>query len=352
MNIIIGVDYHPSVQQIAFIEKETGEYGERQLSHSDGEAEKFYRDLKQRAVGVRVGMEATGHSRWFERLMAELGFELWIGDPAEIKASRVRKQKTDREDARHLLKLLLEDRFPRVWVPNPENRDLRQLLWHRHRLVQMRTRVMNQLQAIAMSEGVRLKKALWSKSGRARLESLQLAPWAAQRRQELLELLDQLTPKIERLNTEIEQQAWKRPEVQRLMTHPGVGLLTALAFVLIIGTPERFRCGKQVGSYLGLIPSEDSSAGRQRLGHISKQGNSLLRFLLIEAAHIAVRDDADWKRRYLHLAMRREKRIAKVAMARRLGVRLYWMWRKGWDYQQVLRFGSHAGQLVIGHGVK
>jgi len=127
------------------------------------------------------------------------------------------------------------------------------------------------------------------------------------------------------------------------MTHPGVGSITALAFVLIIGAPERFRGGKQIGSYLGLIPCEDSSAGRQRLGHISKQGNSLLRFLLVEAAQSAARHDLDWKRRYIHLAMRREKRIAKVAMARRLGVRLFWMWRKGWDYQQLLQFGSHAG---------
>ena len=350
--IIIGVDYHPSIQQTAFVDMETGEYVEQELNHSTGEAEKFYRDLKLRGVRVRVGMEATGHARWFERLMAELGFELWIGDPAEIKAARVRKQKTDREDARLLLKLLQENRFPRVWVPDPENRDLRQLLWHRHRLVQMRTRVMNQLQAIALNEGVRLRKALWSKSGRAKLESLRLAPWAARRRKDLLELRDQLTAKMEPLSVAIEEEAWNRPETHRLMTHPGVGPVTALAFVLVIGTPERFRCGKQVGSYLGLIPCEDSSGGRQRLGHISKQGNSLLRFLLVEAAHIAVRDDAEWKRRYLHLAMRREKRVAKVAMARRLGVRLYWMWRKGWDYQQVLQFGSHAGQLVTGHGVK
>jgi transposase len=350
--LIIGLDYHPSVQQIAFVDKETGECGELQLNHSSGEAEKFYRDLKQRGVRVRVGMEATGHARWFERLMAELGFELWIGDPAEIKAARVRKQKTDREDARLLLKLLLEDRFPCVWVPNPENRDLRQLLWHRHRLVQMRTRVMNQLQAIAMNEGVRLKTALWSKSGRAKLESLQLVPWATRRRQDLLELLDRLTPTIEQLNVAVEQEALKRPEVRRLMTHPGVGPVTGLAFVLIIGTPARFRRGKQLGSYVGLIPCEDSSAGRQRLGHISKQGNSLLRFLLVEAAQAAIRFDADWKRRYLHLAKRREKGIAKVAMARRLGVRFFWMWCKGWDYQQVLQFGSHAGQLVTGHGVK
>src|SRR6202163_845100 len=146
--LIIGVDYHPSFQEIAFLNQETGECGERQLNHSEGEAEKFYRELKQRGVSVRVGMEATGYARWFERLLAELGFELWIGDPARIRARRVRKQKTDRQDAQLLLKLLLEeDGFPRIWVPSPENRDLRQLLWHRHRLVQMRTRIMNQLQA-------------------------------------------------------------------------------------------------------------------------------------------------------------------------------------------------------------
>ena len=119
------------------------------------------------------------------RLLAELGFELWIGDPAKIKAKRVRKQKTDRLDAELLLELLLEDRFPRVWVPSPENRDLRQLLWHRHRLVQMRTRIM-QLQAVAMKEGIRRKMALWSKSERAKFESLPLAPWAARRRHDLL----------------------------------------------------------------------------------------------------------------------------------------------------------------------
>jgi transposase len=288
-------------------------------------------------------MEATGHARWFERLLAELGLELWIGDPAKIKAKRVRKQKTDREDARLLLKLVLEDRFPRIWVPSPENRDLRQLLWHRHRLVQMRTRIMNQLQALAMNEGKRWKKKLWSEPGRADFERLPLAPWASRRRKELLELLDRMNPTIAELTVAVEQEAKKRPEVQRLMTHPGVGPLTALAYVLIIGTPTRFQCGKQIGSYIGMIPSEDSSGGKQRLGHISKQGNSLLRFLLVEATQAAVRCDPEWRRRYLHLALRREPRIAKVAMARKLGVRLFWMWRKQWTYQQVLEFGPHAG---------
>src|ERR1039458_6313441 len=247
--IIIGADYHPSFQEIAFLDQDTGECGERQLSHSDHEAERVYRDLKQRGVSVRVGMEATGYSRWFERLLAELGFEKWIGDPAEIKTKRVRKQKTARQDAQLLLKLLLENRFPLIWVPSPENRDLRQLLWHRHRLVQMRTRIMNQLQAVAMNEGYRWKKKLFSEQGRALLEKLALAPWASRRRQELLELLDRLNPTIEELTAAVEREAKKRPEVLRLMTHPGVGPLTALAYVLIIGTPTRFQRGKQIGTY-------------------------------------------------------------------------------------------------------
>ncbi len=340
---IIGCDYHPGFQQIAFVDSETGECGERRLEHTD-EAEQFYRELHQRRVQVRVGMEASGHGRWFERLMAELGFELWIGDAAAIRTRRVRKHKTDRQDAELLLRLLMEDRFPRIWVPSWENRDVRQLLWHRHRLVQMRTRVVNQLHAVALNEGLRRKKALWRPAGRVQLESLALAPWASRRRQDLLQLLDGLQPAIADLTAAIEQEAAKRPEALRLMSHPGVGALTALAFVLIIGEPERFANGKKLSSYLGLVPSEESSGDRRRLGHISKQGNALLRFLLVEAAQATVRSDPDWRRQFLHLAMRRERRIAKVAMARKLAVRLFWMWRNGWDYAQMEKLGSRAGQ--------
>jgi transposase len=248
------------------------------LSHRE-EAEKFYRDLAAQGRKVRVGMEASGHARWFERVLAELNFELWIGDAAEIRAKRVRKQKTDRQDAQHILQLLVENRFPQIWVPSGENRDVRQLLWHRHRMVQARTRMMNQLQAVALNEGLRCKKRLWREHGRKQLESFRLAPWASRRREDLLQLLDGLNPTIAELTQAIEQEVEKCPEARRLMTHPGVGALTALAFVLIIGDPERFQCGKQIACYLGLVPLEDSSGERRRLGHITKQGNSLLRFL-------------------------------------------------------------------------
>jgi transposase len=349
--MIIGCDYHPGFQQIAFVDSETGEVNERRLEHRE-EAEKFYRDLRAQGMSVRVGMEASGHARWFERLLGELQFELWIGDAAEIRTKRVRKQKTDRQDAQLLLRLMLEDRFPRIWVPSWENRDLRQLLWHRHRLVQMRTRIMNQLHVVALNEGVRRKKALWRPAGRAELESLVLAPWSSRRRQDLLELLDQVTPKIQELTRALEQEVEKRPVTRQLMTHPGVGPLTALAFELVIGTPERFHCGKQIASYVGLVPSEESSGDRRRLGHISKQGNSLLRFLLVEAAQVTVRSDQEWRSKYFHLAMRRGRTIAKVAMARKLAVRMYWMWRKEWDYEQMKKFGSHAGEPGHPHGVQ
>jgi len=338
--LIIGCDYHPSMQQIAWVDKETGECGERRLRHR-AEAEEFYRKLKGKQV--QVGIEATGHSRWFERLLAEINFELWIGDPAEIRAKRVRKQRNDRFDAQHILKLMLEGTFPRIWVPTPENRDLRQLVWHRHRLVGMRTRVMNQLQAVAMNEGIRRKKGLWSEKGRQQLESLSLMPWTTRRREELLKLLDQLDPNIDELSQAIQQEAEQLPDVKLLMTHPGVGPITALAFVLVLGTPERFDNGKKVASYLGLIPCEESSSERWRLGHITKQGNKLLRFLLGQSAQSAARCEEQWHRQYAHLSMRRNKLIAKVAMARKLAVRLYWMWRRGWDYQQLKKFGSYVG---------
>jgi transposase len=131
-----------------------------------------------------MGMEASGHARWFERLVAELEFELRIGDAAEIRTKRVRKQKTDRQDAQLILRLLLEDRFPQIWVPSWENGDLRQLLWHRHRMVQARTRIMNRLQAVALNEGLRCKKKLWGERGREQLESFRLAPWASRRRRD------------------------------------------------------------------------------------------------------------------------------------------------------------------------
>ena len=338
---IIGCDFHPGYQQIAMLDPETGELVEKALSHESlEEVRRFYAGLQG---PVRVGLEASGQSQWFERMLMELGHEVWIGDAAKIRASSERKQKTDRRDAELLLQLLREDRFPRIWVPTPGERDVRQLLLHRHKLVRMRTQVKNQLQALALNQGVQRKRKLWSATGRKQLEALPLLPWASRRRAELLRLLDQLEGSIGELDRAVREQAQAHAGARRLMTHPGVGPVTALAFALTLGPVERFRRGKQVASYFGLIPAEHSSGSKgQRLGHISKQGNPFLRGLLVEAAQSAVRHEPELRRAYQRLAQRKCRALAKVALARKLAVRLYWMLRSQVDYAQRVQ-GSHAG---------
>ncbi len=330
--LIIGCDFHPGFQQVGIFDNLTGEIEEKRLQHR-AEAEQFYRGLAGQQV--RVGMEACGHYPWFERLLAELGIELWIGDAAQVRASVVRKQKTDRRDAEHLMDLLRENRFPRIWVPSLEVRDVRQLLVHRHKQVQARTRTKNELQAMALSQGVQKKRKLWSKAGRAELEQLSLLPYAAERRKKLLEELDGLEVEIRELDERVADEARQRPEAVRLMTHPGVGAVTGLAMVLTLGRAERFESAKQVGSYFGLIPSEASSGGKQRLGKISKQGSSFLRFLLVEAGQTAARLDPQLKRFYKRLAARKNRSVAKVAVARKLATRLYLMLREDWTYAQL-----------------
>ncbi len=341
---IIGCDLHTRYQQIAMLDQETGELIERRLEHANGEARAFYAAL---AAPVRIGVEATGYTRWFERMLAELGHELWIGDAAQIRASMVRKQKTDVRDAAHLLELLLSERFPRIWRPTLEERDLRQLVWHRQKLVWMRNAVGNQLHALAMGEGVCRKKKLFTKKGRVELEGLQLGRWASHRRQELLRMLDQLQASLQELDHAVAEQAGQNPAAVLLMTHPGVGPVTSLALVLTLGPVERFARSKQVVSYLGLNPREHSSGGRQRLGSISKQGSPLMRSLLVEAGHTAARLDRELRQDYQRLKLRRGSGVAKVATARKLAVRMYWMLRSQANYAQLVRMQDSPWATLV-----
>ena len=334
---IVGCDYHPRWQQVAWLDMETGETGEQKLVNGDGEAERWYRQLPAPAL---IGLEATGNSQWFIDLLNQLGHEVWVGDAAEIRASYVRRQKTDRRDAGHVLKLLREGRFPRLWVPSAEQRDLRQLLIHRHKLVQIRARVKNGLQHLAMNQGMQKKSRLWSVPGQQSFRQLPLAGWTECRRHDLLELLAYLDRQIAPLDRAAQQAAEQDGQARLLLTQPGVGPITALAFVLTIGDVTRFQRGKQVASYVGLIPREHSSGGRQRLGAISKQGNSFLRMLLVEAAHSVVRLDAGFRMQYAHRCHSKPKGIAKVAAARRLAVRLYWMLRTQTPYPEIVRIES------------
>ena len=348
MSIIwIGCDFHPSFQCIAMLDSESGEYVERKLDHVSGEAQRFYEELKNRRVVI--GMEACGNSGWFEWQMAEMGHELWLGDAGTIRSLVVRKQKTDRRDARHLLELLQQGRFPRIWVPSAGMRDSRQLLLHRHKLVEMRTRVKNELQHLALNQGLQQKRKLWTQAGRKQLESLPLTGWTAQRRDDLLRLLNDLEGKIVRLDGAVKQEATRYKDTALLQTQPGVGPITALGFVLTIGPVERFARSKQVASYLGLIPAEHSSGGRQKLLGISKQGNSFLRTLLVEAGQSAARHDPELRRAYQRLAHKKHRALAKVMVARKLAVRLYWMLRTQKPYAPIRMQGSPSHPVVAGN---
>jgi transposase len=334
---IIGCDFHPSWQQVAVFDPETGEWTERKLMNGDGEAERFYREMEAPAL---VGIEACGNSQWCIDLLERLGHEVWIGDAAQIRASYVRRQKTDKRDAGHILRLLMENRFPRLWTPTAEQRDMRQLLIHRHKLVEIRTRVKNGLQHLALNRGVQKKSRLWSVRGRACLEELPLEGWTARRREDLLHLLDQLDGQIVELDRAVSRTAENNPQARLLMSQPGVGPITALAFVLTIGEVSRFQHSKQVASYLGLIPREHSSGGKQRLGAISKQGNRFLRQLLVEAAQTATRLDDGFRKEYQARCHHKPRGVAKVAAARKLTVRLYWMLKQNVGYPEIARIES------------
>ena len=202
--IIIGCDFHPSWQQIAWVDTESGEGGEAKLMHAEGEAERFYR---QQPGPARIGLESTGNSHWFVDLVAEMGHEVWIGDAAKIRASQVRKQKTDRRDAAHILGLLLKNDFPRIWTPSKQERDQRQLLIHRYKLVTLRARVKNELQHLAMNQGMQKRRSLWSQEGQKLLLDLPLQFWAGTRRKNLLELLKQMDQQIAVLDRAVNQAA-------------------------------------------------------------------------------------------------------------------------------------------------
>jgi transposase len=308
----------------------------------------FYAALEGPTV---VGIEATGSMQWFLELLEELGIQYRVGHPAKIRAAETRKQKHDRRDARLILDLLvMTDRFPEIWMPSVEQRDLRTLLRDRHQWVKMRARLQHTMQSIALNHGMRQGAGLWSVAGQNALQALPLAQYTSQRRNALLSLYRQLQKRIQELDKVVEAEAQSRPQACRLQTHPGVGPVTALATEVFLGDPNRFRTGKQVASYIGMIPGEHSSGKRQRLGKLSKEGNALLRYLWTEAAMHAVGKDPELKRFYRRKLIQKGMGKTRVAAARKLGIRLWIMLRDQIDYQQFCRRGKlrQEGEAHVG----
>ena len=334
---ILGCDLHAKQQSIAMVDTETGEFTEKTLSHEGNEVREFYAALEGRVV---VGIEATGAMQWFLELLEELGIVCRVGHPAKIRAAETRKQKHDRRDARLILDLLTkEGSFPEIWMPSSEQRDLRTLLRDRHQWVKIRTRVQNTLQALALNHALRRGRGLWTATGQKELQALSLPSYTRQRRDELLRLYVQLQRRIQELDGQVEKQVQQRPQALRLLTHPGVGPVTALATEVFLGDPSRFANGKNVASYIGMIPSEYTSGKRQRLGKLTKEGNSLLRYLWTEATIHAVVKDPELKRFYRRKLIQKGMGKARIAAARKLGIRLWIMLRDQIDYKEFCRRG-------------
>ena len=341
MTVYIGVDFHAQQQTLSYLTTEDGEIKQRQLDHgTPGEVRRFYEQFAgQRVV---VGFESSGVATWFEELLEELGCEVWIGHAAAIRTFARRRQKNDRRDADLILDLLVSGDFPRLHRYSAESREVLQQLRYRQRLVKLRTTVLNTLVFIAASRGVALRGQLKSKRGMARLQQIAMPAALGEQRAELSQLLLELKPKIDKVEQWLEAKAKADVRVQRLRTQYGIGLLSGLCLAHTLECPERFANPRKVTAYVGFDPVEDSSGSRRRIGSISKQGSRLLRFLLVEAGQIAIRQDQELARVYKRVCIRRGHAKAKVAVARRLLVRAFIMLRDEIDYLEFQRRGVAA----------
>src|SRR5262249_3179519 len=338
------------------LDTETGELMNLVLWQEGKEVGEFYSQLPGL---VLVGIEATGSMHWFLNLMEELGIECRVGHPATIRAAAPRKQKTDRRDAELILQMLVEKRFPAIWLPTKELLDLRALVLHRHQWVRIRTRIQNALQAIGLANGLRRGPSLWSYDGQAKIAFLPLLPHASYRRSMLQEMYRKMEEEIENLTQQVAEQAGQRCGARLLMTHPGVGPVTALATEVCVGGARGFVDGKALARWVGLSPGDSASGAGKGLGGVTKQGSPLLRFLWCEAGAHAVRRDPELKRFYRRKLVQKGLGKARVAVARKLGIRLWIMLRDEIDYEEFCRRGQKqpsgaacAGMLEVGYGAK
>ena len=333
--IYIGVDFHARQQTISYLTTEDGEVLTRELKHQDkAEVRAFYAQFSGQVV---VGLEASGYSPWFERLLEELGHEVWLGDATEIRRRARWRQKNDRRDAELILDLMVHDEFPRLHRPCPQSREILRMLRYRQKLVKIRTMGKNSLQALALQSGLAKGSHLFTKAGRQELRTAAMSPVMQWQREQWFQLLEPLNDRLLETMLWLKQQTKDDERIARLRTHPGVGLLTSLCVVHTLEPVSRFRNQRKVAAYAGFDPMERSSAERKHFLGISKAGSRVLRYLLVEAAHTAVKKDDDLKRFYQRLVERRNRPKAKVAVARKLLIRSYIMLRDEIDYAEFRR---------------
>ncbi len=345
--IYIGVDFHARQQTICYLTTETGELVTCELKHQDKEAVRaFYAAFRGRVI---VGLEASGYSPWFERLLEELGYEVWLGHATEIRRRARWRQKNDRRDAELILDLMLHNEFPRLHRPAIQSREVMRMLRYRQKLIKIRTMSKNSLQALALQAGIAKRSGLFTREGKQELDAALMSPAMQWQREHWLQLLQPLDQQV------LEAMVWLKAQskddvcIARLRTHPGIGLLSSLCLVHTLQPVARFRNTRKVAAYAGFDPVERSSAEHKRFLGISKAGSRLLRHLMVEAANVAVRKDEDLKRFYQRVADRRGRPKAKVAVARKLLIRAYIMLRDEIDYAEFRRRAVAARLARLGH---
>jgi transposase len=333
--IYIGVDFHARQQTICYLKTETGELVTCELKHQDKEQVRAF--YKQFQGHVLIGLEASGYSPWFEAMVEQLGCEVWLGDATEIRRRARWREKTDRRDAELILDLMLHHEFPRLHQPAAQSREILRMLRYRQKLIKFRTMSKNSLQSIALQAGLAKGSRLFSTAGQQELRTAEMSPVLQWQRDHWFELLKPLNQQLLETMIWFKAQSKGDAAITRLRTHPGIGLLTSLCLLHTLQPVSRFRNQRKVVAYAGFDPMIRSSAERKIYLGISKAGSRMLRYLLVEAVHTAIRYDEDLKRFYKRLAERRGRPKAKVAAARKLLIRAYIMLRDEIDYAEFRR---------------
>jgi transposase len=285
----------------------------------------FFADVAEPA---HVAMEATMNWYHLYDLLEVLHIPVTLAHPLRTRAIAEAKVKTDKIDSTILAHLLRADLVPAAYIPPREIRDLRELLRYRASLVRLQTAVKNRVHAVLLKHGYQCPVTdVFGKKGRAWLATLPLRSVYQQVLQGFLQVLDTLREQIKTASHLVDEQARATPVAQTLCTLPGIGHYTALLLLAEIGDVHRFPDPKHLVSYAGLAPSVHASGGHVHTGHISKQGSSWLRWILIEAAHHAARKPGRCQQLYRRLERRKGPKIASVAVARELLTTVYWMLR-------------------------
>lgn len=346
--IYIGVDFHARQQTICYLKTETGELVIADLKHRDKEQVRaFYQQFQGHVI---IGLEASGYSPWFETMVEELGCEVWLGDATEIRRRARWRHKDDRRDAELIWDLMVHNEFPLLHRPALQSREILRMLRYRQKLIKMRTMSKNSLQAIAMQAGLAKGSRLFGPVGQQELQTAEMSAALQWQRDHWLALMQPLNQQLLETMVWFKAQAKGDAVISRLRTHPGIGLLTSLCLLHTLQPVSRFRNQRKVVAYGGFDPMVRRSAERAVYLGISKAGSRMLRYLLVEAVHTAVRHDEDLKRFYQRVAERRGRPKAKVAAARKLLIRAYIMLRDEIDYAEFRRRAVAARLARRGQG--